>query len=44
MMDMTDLKPTCRVVGAGARFTGKQALTYTPGISAESRQICCRGV
>jgi uncharacterized RmlC-like cupin family protein len=36
MMDMTDLKPTCRVVGAGARFTGKQALTYTPGISAES--------
>jgi uncharacterized RmlC-like cupin family protein len=36
MMDMTDLKPTCRVVGAGPRFTGKQALSYTPGISAES--------
>jgi uncharacterized RmlC-like cupin family protein len=24
------------VVGAGARFTGKQALSYTPGISTES--------
>jgi uncharacterized RmlC-like cupin family protein len=38
MMDMTDLrdKPTCKVVGAGARFIGKQALSYTPGISAES--------
>jgi uncharacterized RmlC-like cupin family protein len=35
MMDM-DLKPTCHVVGAGARFTGKQALSYTPGISAET--------
>jgi hypothetical protein len=35
-MDMTNLEPTCRVVGAGARFTGKQALAYTPGISAES--------
>ncbi len=35
-MDMTNPKPTCRVVGAGVRFTGKQALTYTPGISAES--------
>ena len=35
-MDMTDTKPTCRVVGAGARFTGKQALSYTPGISAET--------
>ncbi|WP_225769795.1 cupin domain-containing protein [Inquilinus sp. Marseille-Q2685] len=33
---MTNPKPTCRVVGAGVRFTGKQALTYTPGISAES--------
>jgi uncharacterized RmlC-like cupin family protein len=38
MMDRTDLqdKPTCKVVGAGARFIGKQALSYTPGISAES--------
>src|ERR1700742_2016368 len=37
IMDMmTDLKPTCQVVGAGARFTGKQALSYTPGISAET--------
>jgi uncharacterized RmlC-like cupin family protein len=35
-MEMTDVKPTCRVVSAGARFTGKQALSYTPGISAES--------
>jgi uncharacterized RmlC-like cupin family protein len=35
-MDMTDLKPTCRVVSVGAQFTGKQALAYSPGISAES--------
>ena len=34
-MDMMT-KPTCQVVGAGARFTGKQALSYTPGISAET--------
>jgi uncharacterized RmlC-like cupin family protein len=27
---------TCRVVGAGLEFTGKQALLYSPGISAES--------
>jgi uncharacterized RmlC-like cupin family protein len=26
----------CVVVGAGATYTGKQALPYTPGISAES--------
>jgi uncharacterized RmlC-like cupin family protein len=31
-----DSKPTCRVVRAGAQFTGKQALSYAPGISAES--------
>ena len=35
-MDMTDVKPTCRVVGPQARFIGKQALSYTPGISAET--------
>ena len=29
-------RPTCRVVGAGAEFTGKQALSYTPGVSAET--------
>ncbi|MBY0295771.1 MAG: cupin domain-containing protein [Methylobacterium sp.] len=29
-------EPTCRVVGAGADYVGKQALTYAPGISAES--------
>jgi uncharacterized RmlC-like cupin family protein len=28
--------PTCRVVRAGQTFTGKQALSYTPAISAES--------
>jgi uncharacterized RmlC-like cupin family protein len=30
------IAPTCRVVRAGAQFTGKQALSYTPGISAET--------
>lgn len=29
-------KTTCRVVGPGAEFIGKQALLYAPGISAES--------
>src|SRR5258708_8165341 len=29
-------KPICRVVWAGTEFTGKQALLYAPGISAES--------
>jgi uncharacterized RmlC-like cupin family protein len=29
-------KRTCRVVGAGTEFTGKQDLLYSPGISAES--------
>lgn len=28
--------PTCRVVRPGETFIGKQALTYAPGISAES--------
>src|SRR5271165_2027968 len=31
-----DTKPTCQVVGAGPEFIGKQALSYAPGISAES--------
>jgi uncharacterized RmlC-like cupin family protein len=29
-------KPTCRAVRAEAEFTGKQALLYAPGISAQS--------
>jgi uncharacterized RmlC-like cupin family protein len=29
-------KVTCRVVGPGAEFVGKQGLSYAPGISAES--------
>jgi len=31
-----DGRPTCHVVRAGAEFTGKQGLSYAPGISAES--------
>src|SRR5271165_7095768 len=31
-----DTKPTCQVVGAGPESIGKQALSYAPGISAES--------
>jgi uncharacterized RmlC-like cupin family protein len=31
-----DSRMTCRVVRAGPEFIGKQALTYAPGISAES--------
>src|ERR1700732_712352 len=31
-----DRRPTCRVVGVGVEFIGKQALAYAPGISAES--------
>jgi uncharacterized RmlC-like cupin family protein len=31
-----DSRPTCRVVGAGGEFIGKQALLYRPGISAET--------
>ncbi|WP_075214833.1 cupin domain-containing protein [Mongoliimonas terrestris] len=40
----TDLvpNPTCRVVRAGAAFVGKQALTYTPAISAET--VGARGI
>jgi uncharacterized RmlC-like cupin family protein len=34
--------PDCRVVRAGAPFTGKQALSYQPGISAES--VGARGI
>ena len=33
---MSNALPHCRVVQAGAEFTGKQALPYLPGISAES--------
>ncbi len=29
-------RPTCKVVSSAAPFVGKQALTYTPGISAET--------
>ena len=29
-------KPACHVVRAGPAFTGKQGLTYAPGISAET--------
>jgi uncharacterized RmlC-like cupin family protein len=31
-----DNQPSCRVVGTGPQFIGKQALAYAPGISAES--------
>jgi uncharacterized RmlC-like cupin family protein len=31
-----DSKPTCRVVGAGSEFIGKNAHLYAPGISAQS--------
>jgi uncharacterized RmlC-like cupin family protein len=31
-----DTKPICRAVRAETEFTGKQALLYAPGISAES--------
>lgn len=36
VMDDWHSKVTCRVVRAGAEFTGKQALQYKPGISAEA--------
>ena len=36
MSDVTVLKPTCRVVGAGEEYVGKQGLPYKPGISADS--------
>ncbi|ACL55438.1 cupin domain-containing protein [Methylobacterium nodulans] len=41
MSDVVD-SPTCRVVRAGDAFVGKQALTYAPGISAES--VGSRGI
>ena len=31
-----DVAPTCRVVGAGAEFTGKNGHVYAPAISAQS--------
>ena len=41
---MTDqaAQSTCRVVRAGAEFTGKQELAYKPGISAEA--VGARGI
>lgn len=36
MTQSPEHRPTCRVVHAGTTFTGKQALSYTPGISAET--------
>lgn len=33
---VNDSKPTCRVIQSGPEFIGKQALAYTPGISAET--------
>jgi uncharacterized RmlC-like cupin family protein len=35
-------QPDCRVVKAGAAFTGKQALSYQPAISAEA--VGARGI
>ena len=35
-------RPECRVVKAGAAFTGKQALSYQPAISAET--VGARGI
>ncbi|WP_181706152.1 cupin domain-containing protein [Chthonobacter rhizosphaerae] len=42
MASDTVSNPTCRVVRAGAAFVGKQALTYTPAISAET--VGARGI
>jgi uncharacterized RmlC-like cupin family protein len=36
MKTTSDNRVTCRVVGPGTEFVGKQALLYAPGISAES--------
>jgi uncharacterized RmlC-like cupin family protein len=36
MKTTSDNRVTCRVVGSGTEFVGKQALLYAPGISAES--------
>ena len=35
-METSHSYPACRVVKAGAEFTGKQELAYKPGISAEA--------
>ncbi|MDB5596119.1 MAG: cupin protein [Hyphomicrobiales bacterium] len=37
-----DRKPTCHVIKAGLEFIGKQALSYTPGISAET--VASKGI
>ena len=37
-----DMSPRCRVVRAGEAFTGKQALSYKPAISAEA--VGARGI
>jgi hypothetical protein len=40
-----DVAPICRVVGAGAEFTGKNGHMYAPGISAQSverKEFICR--
>ncbi len=42
MNDIEKLPPFCRIVGEGKIFIGKQALTYTAGISAKS--IVGRGI
>ena len=34
--------PACRLMRAGERFTGKQGLQYSVGISAES--VCAQGI
>ena len=36
MSEMKTAQATCQVVRAGATMAGKQALAYSPGISAES--------
>ncbi len=36
MSEIINHNATCAVVSGGAKFTGKQALSYAPGISAES--------
>ncbi len=38
----TAANPTCKVIRAGETFVGKQALSYSPGISAET--VGARGI
>ncbi len=38
----TAAKPTCKIIRAGETFVGKQALSYSPGISAET--VGARGI